>query len=240
MTAPTAAAFAALVFAAPPPASVAVQGRAERYAVRRIFCVGRNYAAHAREMGGDPTREPPFYFNKTPAHLADSGATVPYALATASLHHEVELVVALGAPLLRATPAQAAAAVWGCACGLDMTRRDLQDAAKKAARPWDASKDFEGAAVIGALRPLDGAPLPARGAIWLDVNGARRQQGDLADQIWPEPEMLANLSTLYHLGAGDLVMTGTPAGVGAVQPGDVLAGGIDGVGSVALTIGPPA
>ena len=236
MPAETAVSF---VFAPPPVASVAVQGQHARYAVRRIFCVGRNYAAHAREMGGDPQREPPFYFNKAPAHLIDSGAQMAYPLATADLHHEVELVVALGAPLVRATPAQAAAAVWGCACGLDMTRRDLQDVAKKSARPWDSSKDFEDAAVIGPLRPLNGAPLPARGGIWLDVNGVRRQQGDLADQIWPVPEMLANLSTLYRLGVGDLVLTGTPAWVGAVRPGDVLAGGIDGVGQVALTIAPP-
>ena len=226
------------VFPPLPQASAAVRGSAQRYAVDRIFCVGRNYAAHAREMGGDPTREPPFFFNKTPAHLVASGAVLPYPPGTADYHHEVELVVAIGQPAFRVLPGQAEACVWAYACGLDMTRRDLQADAKKAGRPWAFGKDFEGAAVLGALVPASQIGHPARGAIELAVNGQRRQHGDLADLIWRVPEVVANLSQYYHLQPGDLIYTGTPEGVGPVQPGDRLEGRIDGVGDVVLTVGP--
>ncbi len=227
------------VFPPSPQASVAVRGRAQRYAVNRIFCVGRNYAAHAREMGGDPTREPPFFFNKAPAHLVASGATVPYPPGTSDYHHEMELVVAVGRGAFHVSPEQAAACVWGYACGLDMTRRDLQGEAKKAGRPWSFGKDFEHAAVIGELVPASTTGALAHGVIELKVNGQLRQQGDLADLIWSVPEVIANLSQYYHLQPGDLIYTGTPEGVGAVQPGDVLVGRIDGVGEIALTIGEP-
>ncbi len=227
------------VFPPAPQAAVPVQGSSQHYAVRRIFCVGRNYAAHAREMGADPEREPPFYFNKAPAHLVLSGASVPYALGTQDLHHEMELVIALGAAAFRATPAQARECVWGYACGLDMTRRDLQGEAKKAGRPWSFGKDFEQAAVISPLRRASEIGHPARGAIQLSVNGQLKQSGDLSDMIWSVPEVVANLSAYYHLGPGDLIYTGTPEGVGAVQPGDVLNGRIEGVGEIALTIGAP-
>ena len=227
------------VFPPAPQASVAVRGSHQRYAVGRIFCVGRNYAAHAREMGGNPDREPPFFFNKAPAHLVASGATVAYPPGTRDYHHEMELVVAIGQAAFRIAPEQAAACVWGYACGLDMTRRDLQGEAKKAGRPWSFGKDFENAAVIGELVPASQTGALARGRIELAVNGQTRQQGDLADLIWSVPEVVANLSQYYHLQPGDLIYTGTPEGVGAVQPGDVLAGRIEGVGEIQLTIGQP-
>lgn len=225
------------VFAPPPQATAAVRGSRQRYAVQRIFCVGRNYAAHAREMGGDPEREPPFFFAKSPAHLVASGATVPHALETRDLQHEIELVVALGQPAFRVTPEQAQACIWGYACGLDMTRRDLQGEAKQAGRPWTFGKDFEGAAVLGELAPASQIGHPARGAIELAVNGVRRQHGDLADMVWRVPEVVANLSRYYHLQPGDLIYTGTPEGVGRVQPGDRLTGRIEGVGAIELAIG---
>ena len=227
------------VFPPIPQASVAVRGSRQRYAVGRIFCVGRNYAAHAREMGGNPDREPPFFFNKAPAHLLASGATVPYPPGTRDYHHEMELVVAIGQPAFRIAPEQGQACVWGYACGLDMTRRDLQGEAKKAGRPWSFGKDFEHAAVIGELVPASQTGALARGRIELAVNGQTRQQGDLADLIWSVPEVVANLSQYYHLQPGDLIYTGTPEGVGAVQPGDHITGRIDGVGEIALTIGQP-
>jgi fumarylpyruvate hydrolase len=225
------------VFDPPAVASVAVDGSAQRFPVARVFCVGRNYAAHAREMGAD-TREPPFYFNKSALHVVDSGATLPYATETQNLHHEVELVVAIGRPAFRIAPEDALSVVWGYGCGLDMTRRDLQDAAKQARRPWDTSKDFEGAAVISPIAPVARTGHPAQGAITLSVNEQLRQSGDLADQIWTVPEVIANLSRLYHLMPGDLIMTGTPEGVGAVQAGDVLDGEIAGVGRIRLTLAP--
>ncbi len=228
------------VFAPAPQAEVPVRGSEQRYAVSRIFCVGRNYAAHAREMGADPEREPPFYFNKTPAHLVASGATVPYALGTRDLHHEMELVIAIGQPAFRLAQTQALDCVWGYACGLDMTRRDLQNVAKQMGRPWDFGKDFEGAAVIGELVPTSRIGHPARGRIRLAVNGQTRQDSDIGELIWSVPEIVANLSHYYHLQPGDLIYTGTPEGVGAVQPGDRLTGSIEGVGEIALTIGQPA
>ena len=225
------------VFPPAAPVDVPVQGSAQRYAVRRIFCVGRNYAAHAREMGSDPTREPPFFFTKAPAHLVASGATIAYPPGTHDYHHEMELVVAIGKAAFRITTDEARACVWGYACGLDMTRRDLQADAKKGGRPWSFGKDFENAAVIGALAPARSTGVIARGAIELRVGGQLRQRADLADMIWSVPEVIANLSQYYHLGPGDLIYTGTPEGVGAVQAGDMLTGRIEGVGDIQLTIG---
>ena len=216
--------------------SVAVRGSRQRYAVSRIFCVGRNYAAHAREMGADPTREAPFYFTKPPVALTPSGSTVPYALATKNLHYEMELVVAIGAPLFRATPEQAAKAVWGYAAGLDMTRRDLQNEAKAAGRPWDTGKSFEHSAVISEFVPITECGVLARGAITLEVNGVEKQRGDLSDMIWSVPELLANLSQMYHLAPGDIVYTGTPEGVGPVVAGDVMTGHIEGLGDIRFTL----
>ena len=226
------------VFPPAPQAAVAVRGTHQLFPVNRIFCVGRNYAAHAREMGADPTREPPFYFNKAPADLVASGSTVPYALGTKNLHYEMELVVALGRPALRVTPEEAAACVWGYACGLDMTRRDLQNAAKEIGRPWDFGKDFDNAAVISPLVPASELGLLTQGAIQLSVNGVVKQSGDLSDMIWAIPEVIANLSAYYQLQPGDLIYTGTPEGVGPVKPGDTITGHIDRVGEIALTIGP--
>jgi len=216
----------------PLPALPVTDGRS--YPVARIFCVGRNYAAHAAEMNSAVT-EQPFWFTKSPFALAPSGSTLPYPPGTADLHHEVELVVALGAPLFRATAAGARAAVWGLATGLDMTRRDLQAAAKAARLPWDTAKDFEGSAIIGPLTP---AAHEAGGRITLTVNDAVRQDAPVADMLNGVEALLVHLSTLYHLGPGDIVMTGTPAGVGAVGPGDALEGRITGLAPVALRIGP--
>ena len=227
------------VFPPAPQAAVPVRGGSQQYAVTRIFCVGRNYAAHAREMGFDPDREPPFYFNKTPIDLVMSGATVPYALGTQDLHHEMELVIAIGKPAFRVSVDDALDGVWGYACGLDMTRRDLQNSAKQMGRPWDFGKDFEDAAVISELVPASAIGHPAQGRIHLAVNGQPRQDSDIKELIWSVPEIVANLSHYYHLRPGDLIYTGTPEGVGAVQPGDVLTGGIDGIGEIALTVGQP-
>ena len=227
----------AYLFPPPEVPSLPVAGTGLRYPVRRIFCVGRNYEEHAREMGNEVDREAPFYFTKSPAALAGSGAELPYPPGTADFHHEMELVAALGAPLFRAGADETLAAVFGYACGLDMTRRDLQGQAKEKRRPWDTGKDFENAAVIGRIRPAADFGVPGPQRISLSVNGATRQDAHLRDMVWSLPELLAHLSTLYHLGPGDLVMTGTPAGVGPVVPGDRISGTIEGLDAVELRIG---
>ncbi len=227
------------IFPPAPQASVAVRGRGERYAVSRIFCVGRNYAAHAREMGSDPDREPPFFFCKPASALFPSGGTVAYPPGTRNFHYEMELVIALGAPVFKAGAEDAKAALWGYAAGLDMTRRDLQNEAKATGRPWDFGKAFEQSAVISELVPAAGIGHPMAGAITLSVNGEERQRGDLSDMIWNSAEIVANLSQYYHLGPGDLIYTGTPEGVGPVKPGDQLQGLIEGVAALTLTIGEP-
>ena len=227
------------VFPPAPQAAVPVRGSDQLYAVSRIFCVGRNYAAHAREMGFDPDREPPLYFNKTPADLVLTGATVPYPLGSKNYHYEMELVIAIGQPAFRVTPEQAQARVWGYACGLDMTRRDLQIQSREMGRPWDFGKDFENAAVIAPLVPVSEVGQIDSGNIQLSVNGTVKQNADLKDLIWSVPEVIANLSNYYHLQPGDLIYTGTPEGVGPLQPGDKVTGRIDGVGDIALTIGRP-
>jgi len=229
----------ATVFPPSPPATVTVHGRPERFPVHRIYCVGQNYAEHSREMGSDPQKVPPFFFAK-PADAVFEPAlhgALPYPSATDNLHHEVEWVIALGAPLHQATPAQALAAVWGHAVGLDLTRRDLQATAKAGGKPWDTAKGFDRSAVMGPILPLSGA-LPRTGRIALQVNGVARQEGDLRDLIWPVADLLARLSAFYELQPGDLVFTGTPAGVGPLLPGDRVEASIDGLPLLTLEIAP--
>jgi fumarylpyruvate hydrolase len=205
------------------------------FPVRRIYCVGRNYAEHAREMGHDG-REPPFFFSKPADAVVIDGSPMAYPSATKDLQHEVELVVAIGTDGANIAVHDALTHVFGYAAGLDMTRRDLQAEAKKAGRPWDMAKGFDQSAPIGTIAPASAIGHPARGAITLTVNGGERQRGDLADQIWSVPETIAFLSGLVALKAGDLIMTGTPAGVGAVRRRDVLEGRIAGVGTVMTVI----
>lgn len=227
------------LFDPPAVSGVPVRGERRLYPVRRVFCVGRNYAAHAAEMGSQVDREAPFYFTKSPAAVVLSGATVPYPPGTGDFHHEMELVVALGAPVFKAAADEAQRAVFGYACGLDMTRRDLQAAAKERRYPWDIAKDVEQSAVVGEIAPAAefGAVGPQR--IALSVNGRQRQQALLSDMIHGVPEIIRHLSGYYHLGPGDLIFTGTPAGVGAVSPGDEIEGTIDGLSPVVLTVGAP-
>ncbi len=202
------------------------------FPIRRIYCVGRNYADHAREMGSDPEREPPFFFSKPADTVLVGDADMPYPPATAALEHEVELVVALRSGGAAIAADAALDHVWGSAVGLDMTRRDLQAEAKKSGRPWDMAKGFDHSAPLGLLAPV----LTQSGRISLHVNGALRQEGDLSQMIWSVAETIAALSRLVRLDAGDLIFTGTPAGVGAVRPGDLLEGEIEGVGTVRTRI----
>ncbi|WP_423193584.1 fumarylacetoacetate hydrolase family protein [Cupriavidus sp. H18C2] len=220
-----------------PQPSVAVAGSQARFPIRRVFCVGRNYAAHAREMGKDPDREPPFFFTKPADAVVAAEGTVPYPPLTENLHHEIELVVAIGKPGANVTPAQALDLVWGYGVGVDLTRRDLQDVAKKMSRPWDWSKSFDASGPCGPLQPVSAIGHPAQGAIWLKVNGEPRQQGDLNELIWPVADVIAYISEAMTLQPGDLIFTGTPAGVGALNPGDKVTGGVEGVGEIAFSIG---
>ncbi len=208
----------------PEPVLAPVEG-GDMFAVRRIYCVGRNYADHAREMGADPDREPPFFFSK-PRDAATFTNPVAYPPATADLHYEAELVLALGAGGADLTPEAALSCVYGAACGLDLTRRDLQAEAKKTGRPWDMAKGFDQSAPIGLIRP---GPAPEHGALQLSLNGETRQAADLSDMIWSNSELLSHLSTLVRLEPGDLVFTGTPAGVGPVARGQTLLVEIDGL-----------
>ena len=219
----------------PPPRPFVDVAGGGRFPVRRIYCVGRNYAAHAREMGGDPDREPPFFFTK-PADAVTHAAVVPYPPRTADLHHEVELVAAIGRGGRDIPVASALDHVFGYAVGVDLTRRDLQAAAKKAGRPWDVAKGFDASAPVSPLRAVAGGAHPATGRIELAVNGETRQTGDLADLIWSVAEVVAELSTLFRLEPGDLVFTGTPEGVGALRRGDAVHGRIEGVGELRFTV----
>lgn len=223
--------MAEFVFAPPPPVTVpVVDGRL--FPVRRVFCVGRNYAAHAREMGNDPTREPPFFFGKPADTLVTAGKDTPYPSQTKNLHHEVELVVAIGTGGRDISVADALSHIFGYAVGIDLTRRDLQDEAKAARRPWDMSKGFDASAPIGNIVPASQIGHPEAGRILFKVNGQTRQSGDLSDQIWPVPDVISILSRFVALAPGDLIFTGTPEGVGAIFPGDVLDGEIEAVGTV--------
>jgi fumarylpyruvate hydrolase len=226
-------------FPAPAPIAAPIRGRIERFPIRRIFCVGRNYEAHATEMGVAADREAPFYFTKASAHYAPSGATVPYPPGTSNYHYEMELVVAIGTGGFRIAEPQALDHVFGYACGLDMTRRDLQAAAKDKQRPWDIGKDVEQSAVLGDIAPAAEIGHPAKGRIELRVNGQPRQSSDLSLLIHGVAAVIAHLSQYYHLQPGDLIYTGTPEGVGPVKPGDRLEGSIEGVGTIALQLGEP-
>jgi fumarylpyruvate hydrolase len=225
-------------FVFPPPAvpSVAVEGEQGRFPVRRIFCVGRNYAAHAREMGHDPNREAPFFFLKPADAIVESGASIPYPPETANLQYEIELVVAISAAGFHVPVDRALDLVYGYAVGIDLTRRDLQFAARDLGRPWDWGKGFDRSAPCGAIRKVAAIGHPERGRIWLSVNGGVKQEGDISDLIWSVPEVIATISRSMELKAGDLIFTGTPAGVGPIVAGDVVTGGVQGVGEIVLTI----
>ncbi|MCC5970323.1 MAG: fumarylacetoacetate hydrolase family protein [Pararhodobacter sp.] len=227
---------AALVIPAPAPVTLPVDGTTARFPVRRVYCVGRNYAAHAVEMGHDPDKEPPFFFQKNPSNLLSDGQDFPYPPRTEDLHHEVELVVALAGGGRDVPVGQALDLVYGYGVGLDMTRRDQQAALKKAGRPWEAGKAFEHSAPCGPLMPVAQIGHPAQGAIWLKVNGDLRQEGDVNQMLWKTAEIIAELSTLYELAPGDVIMTGTPAGVGPVRRGDVMHAHIAGVGDLMITV----
>ncbi|MGJ3699682.1 fumarylacetoacetate hydrolase family protein [Variovorax sp. AFSI2.2] len=223
----------------PPIASLPVRGKTERLPVNRLFFVGRNYHAHAIEMGRpvDKTVEVPFYFTKSLPTLVESGATVAYPPGTANYHFEMELVLVVGAPGFRVDRADAHKLIYGYACGLDMTRRDLQLVARDKGRPWDLGKDVEQSSVVSEVVPMAGTVLE-QGALALSVNGQERQRSDLSKLIWNIPELIEDLSKFYHLQPGDLIFTGTPEGVGALQPGDRVEGSVAGVGEITLTVGP--
>jgi fumarylpyruvate hydrolase len=228
------------VFEPAPLASVPVAGSDARFPVRRIYCVGRNYEAHAREMGHDPNREPPFFFSK-PADAVlyvapGSTAEFPYPAQSQNVHFEMELVAAIGKGGKDIPVASALDHVYGYALGLDMTRRDLQGEAKKLGRPWDTAKGFDLSAPIGPIHPVSKIGQLAKGSIWLAVNGEEKQRGDISQMIWPVADTIAFLSTLFELQPGDLIYTGTPEGVGAVVKGDVMTGGVEGIGEFAVRV----
>jgi len=229
------------LFPPSPVAALPVRGQAELFPVHRLFFVGRNYHAHAVEMGKpvDKSLERPFYFTKAPQTLTLSGATTPYPSETDNYHFEMELVLAIGQPGFRVRAEDAQDLIYGYAAGLDMTRRDLQLVARDKGRPWDLGKDVEHSSVCSEIVPLPGVVIE-RGAIELSVNGAVKQRSDVDKLIWNVREIIADLSLFYHLQAGDLIYTGTPEGVGAVRPGDHITGRVEGVGEVALTVGPKA
>jgi fumarylpyruvate hydrolase len=218
-----------------PVPALPVVGSSDLFPVGRIYCIGRNYAEHAREMGHDPDREPPFFFMKPANSLVANGATIPFPQVTKDLHHEIELVVAIGKGGANIPAGKALEHVWGYGTGLDMTRRDIQGEAKKLGRPWEMGKGFDNSAPCTALSPASKIGHPAQGAIWLKVNGVVKQNGDLKEMIWNVPDSIAYLSNLVTLQPGDLIYSGTPAGVGPVQRGDKLEGHIDGVGDLTVT-----
>ena len=225
-----------------PPAeqvSLAVEGSDNRFPVRRIYCVGRNYRAHAIEMGADPDREPPFFFMKPTDAIVENGTTITYPPQTENLHHEIELVVAIGTGGAAIPVADALTHVWGYAVGIDLTRRDIQNEAKKMGRPWDMGKGFDQSAPCTALRPVSEVGHPDTKdskSIWIKVNGEIKQESTLDLHIWSTAETISYLSSLVALEPGDLIYMGTPEGVAAVMPGDIMEGHIDGVGDLSITI----
>ena len=219
----------------PPQAALPVAGSTSLFPVRRLYCVGRNYAEHTREMGHDPNKEAPFFFMKTPDALRTDGK-FPYPVGSKDVHFEIELVVALKSGAKNIKAADALSHVFGYAIALDMTRRDLQGEAKKTGRPWEVGKAFDDSAPCTALQPAAKIGHPTKGAIWLDLNGVRKQTGDLSQLIWDIPAQIEYLSGLWELKAGDLIFTGTPAGVGAVNKGDHLKGHVDGVGDLDVAV----
>lgn len=235
-----------MTFAFTPPtiATVAIRNTSDLFPVHRIYCVGRNYAAHAREMGADPSREPPFFFCKpadavwpitTPVGDGDT-LSLPYPSATSNLHHEIELVVAIGTGGRDISADQAEKHIWGYGVGLDMTRRDLQSRLKEKGQPWELGKAFDASAPISALVPASECGHPRSGRIWLSINNQLKQQGDISDMIWSIPEIIQHLSAYFELQPGDLIFTGTPEGVGPVKPDDAITAGIDGISEIALRI----
>ena len=225
-----------LLFDLPKPVTIPVDGETAEYPIGRIFCVGRNYAAHAAEMGFEVDREAPFYFTKSPANAVLTGATMPYPPGTKNFHYEMELVMAIGAPVFRANKEEAEAAIYAFGCGLDMTRRDLQIASREKQRPWDLGKDVEDSAVFSPLRKAGDLSEMDGKRIHLEVNGEVKQDATLAELIWKLDEIIMDLSKFYHLRPGDVIMTGTPAGVGPVVAGDKITGGIDGLDPISLTL----
>jgi fumarylpyruvate hydrolase len=223
------------VFLPPALPSVEIAGTQSRFPVHRIYCVGRNYAEHVREMGSDPKVEPPIFFGKPSDAIVANGVAIPYPPRTENLHHEVELVVAIGGAGRNIAAGQALGHIFGYAVGIDLTRRDLQGASKKKGLPWDTGKGFDASAPMGAIRPASLGHVE-RGRIWLSVNGEIRQQSDISEMIWSVPEIIAELSTLFELKAGDLIYTGTPAGVGCLEPGDQIECGIEGLEPLRNTI----
>ncbi len=225
------------VIAPPAVSAVPVDGTDSLFPVHRIYCVGRNYAEHAREMGHDPNREAPFFFSKPADAIVANGASIPYPMATRDLHHEIELVVAIGKGGANIAAARALDHVWGYAVGIDLTRRDLQGEAKKAGRPWDSGKGFDRAAPCTAIRPASVIGHPSTGRIWLAIDGTVKQDSDISKLIWSVPEIIEHLSGLWELQPGDLIYSGTPEGVGAIPRGARVTGGVDGVGEIAVRIG---
>jgi fumarylpyruvate hydrolase len=221
------------VIDAPEQASLAVSGSKDRFPVRRIYCVGRNYVAHVREMGGNEERDPPIFFQKPADAVVESGSTIPYATITENFHHEMEMVVALKSGGYNIAESGALDHIWGYGTGLDMTRRDIQGNGK----PWEIAKSFDQSCPCGPLSPVGKVGHISKGAIKLTVNGETKQESDIELLIWRVPEIIANLSTLFELKAGDIILTGTPHGVGPVQPGDELVGTIDGLEPLTVKIG---
>ena len=223
----------------PPQVSVAVRGSDSRFPVRRVYCVGRNYEAHAREMGKDPTREPPFMFQKPADAVIEGASVIAYPPQTGNFHHEIELVVAIARGGRNIGVDRANEHVFGYAVGIDLTRRDLQLAARDAGRPWEWGKAFDHSAPCAPIVPASEIGHPSRGRIWLSVNGSVKQDADISQLIWSVPEVIAFVSASMALAPGDLIFTGTPAGVGPLVTGDAVTGGIDGIGDIGIRIGPP-
>ena len=229
---------ASYVISQPPQAAIAVQGETASFPVRCVWCVGRNYLEHIRELGNDE-RNPPFFFAKHADMVAPDGSTIPYPTLTKDMQHEVELLVALKSGGLNISPEQALDYVWGYGVSVDLTRRDLQTVSRKKEQPWEIGKSLDGSAPCGALVPAAKIGHPAKGRIWLSVNGTMKQTGDLNEMIWSVPEIIAKLSLQVSLAAGDIIMTGTPAGVSQLKPGDTIECGVDGVGTLKVSIGKP-
>ncbi|MGV7243823.1 fumarylacetoacetate hydrolase family protein [Caballeronia sp. M23-90] len=225
------------VFAPSPIVAVPIAGSTASFSVRRVFCVGRNYADHAREMGANPDREPPFFFTKPTDAVVPAAGTLAYPMLTEDLHHEIEMVIAIGKAGSRIDPKDALDYVLGYSVGVDLTRRDLQAIAKKMSRPWDWAKGFDESAPVTAIHLAEKIGHPGTGRIWLSVNGATRQTGDLADMIWPVADIISHVSQAVVIKPGDLIFSGTPAGVGALKRGDKVAGGVDGVAEFEFEIG---
>jgi fumarylpyruvate hydrolase len=224
------------VIPTPKAPTLPIAGESMRFPIRRIFCVGRNYAEHSREMGHDPTRELPFFFTKDTYSLVAGNGTFPYPPLSNDVHHEIELVAAIGKAGKNIPAEKALKHIYGYAVGLDMTRRDLQGEAKKTGRPWEVGKAFDKAALCSKIRPATKSGHPKKGLVWLKINGNLRQKGDISEMIWNVPEIVMHLSRLFPLAPGDLIFTGTPAGVGPVKKGDVLEGGVDGIATLKVRV----